>query len=545
MKIQKPWVSWEEFEALAGGSWTPAAHTHVKADITDTPWAWADVSKAGSNLTDLATRQHAGLTDVTSDLHHAQDHAAEHEVGGGDLLAFADITGFGTYLDQAVKQASSPIHVTVKLSALTDGYVPYHVSDAVGLANSPIRIDAPGVGIGIAPVAPNLLHIAEAAAWSILSIDCYSANGFYPTWKLRRSRSDVLGTITETQDGDILGSIFFQGVDNAPVFDRGATIQASQVGASGSRVGAKLTLDTYQAAGGRNVNQLHLAPDGKVGVGMVPTKDFHVNGDIQADTFLLAAGVTPNLGWLSDITLGSLEEGETIRYDQATAMWIDAWGIDYDNPRLVYKMWTEFFSPGSTTNDPWVGASLAGGTCAAAAATSNHPGQIRLSTGAVIGGGYRFMTAVDCIRIAGAEHSEFIFQTPPNFANVYSRLGFQDSITTGVVRDGVYVSLIANVLAGQTRNNLAASTTGTSYNMAVSTWYRAKIAVNSNATLVTFVLYSAAGVVLWTNTLAANIPTAAGRETGHGFVTWVSIAAVRVLLVLDMMIATRAGYITR
>jgi hypothetical protein len=41
-----------------------------------------------------------------------------------------------SYLDQAVKQASSPAFVTVKCSGLTDAYIPYHVSDAVGFANT-------------------------------------------------------------------------------------------------------------------------------------------------------------------------------------------------------------------------------------------------------------------------------------------------------------------------------------------------------------------------------------------------------------------------
>lgn len=75
MKIKKQWVSWEEFEKIQGGTWTPAAHTHEKVDITDTPWAWADVLKTGSNLTDLATRQHAGLTNITANQHHAQTHS--------------------------------------------------------------------------------------------------------------------------------------------------------------------------------------------------------------------------------------------------------------------------------------------------------------------------------------------------------------------------------------------------------------------------------------------------------------------------------------
>lgn len=40
---------------------------------------------------------------------------------------------------------------TVKLTSLTDGYIPYHVSDAVGLANSVIQSNTSNVGIGVAP----------------------------------------------------------------------------------------------------------------------------------------------------------------------------------------------------------------------------------------------------------------------------------------------------------------------------------------------------------------------------------------------------------
>lgn len=45
---------------------------------------------------------------------------------------------------------SSPVFVTVKLSGLTDGYIPYHVADATGLADSPIWTDATLVGLGTA-----------------------------------------------------------------------------------------------------------------------------------------------------------------------------------------------------------------------------------------------------------------------------------------------------------------------------------------------------------------------------------------------------------
>lgn len=40
-----------------------------------------------------------------------------------------------------LKTADGPTFVTVKCSGLTDGYIPYHVSDAAGFANGPLKSD--------------------------------------------------------------------------------------------------------------------------------------------------------------------------------------------------------------------------------------------------------------------------------------------------------------------------------------------------------------------------------------------------------------------
>jgi len=56
--------------------------------------AWGDVSKAGSNLTDLATRAHGGLSDAPADAHHPQLHAASHANGLGDELSHDALKNF-------------------------------------------------------------------------------------------------------------------------------------------------------------------------------------------------------------------------------------------------------------------------------------------------------------------------------------------------------------------------------------------------------------------------------------------------------------------
>lgn len=56
-------------------------------------------------------------------------------VAGGTTSKTLTVSGDAT-VDQSVAVASSPTFVTAKLSGLTDGFVPYHSSDAVGLTNS-------------------------------------------------------------------------------------------------------------------------------------------------------------------------------------------------------------------------------------------------------------------------------------------------------------------------------------------------------------------------------------------------------------------------
>lgn len=52
----------------------------------------------------------------------------------------ASFSGGGSY-DQDLNTTDSPAFVTVKLSGLSDGRIPYHVSDASGLADGPTKTD--------------------------------------------------------------------------------------------------------------------------------------------------------------------------------------------------------------------------------------------------------------------------------------------------------------------------------------------------------------------------------------------------------------------
>lgn len=181
----------------------------------------------------------------------------------------------------------------------------------------------------------------------------------------------------------------------------------------------------------------------------------------------------------------------------------------------------DFENIATTSQPPWTIASLSSGTFVAAAAgavTRNHPGVGRCTSSATANSGVRITTDAGQILLGGGEIFVCGFQII-TLATVTVRLGFHDTQSSIDAADGAYFEFNGTNIVGKTANNNTRSTTGTSFAPSINTWYGARIELNSNATLVTFTLFNESGsTVLLSDTLGTNIPTATGRETGHGFV---------------------------
>lgn len=163
---------------------------------------------------------------------------------------------------------------------------------------------------------------------------------------------------------------------------------------------------------------------------------------------------------------------------------------------------------------PFTTSAIGAGTIAQIASESQHPGIWRIASAAGANSGNSVGTfGVSSFLIGGGEVGEFVIRWPTT-TNVTSRAGWYDENTlTANPTDGVWIDLSGTTLTGKTANNGSVSTTASSFTITANTWYFARIVVNEGATLVTFYLYSAAGVLQWSDTLSTNIPTAAGRET--------------------------------
>ena len=168
-----------------------------------------------------------------------------------------------------------------------------------------------------------------------------------------------------------------------------------------------------------------------------------------------------------------------------------------------------------TEMPPWSHAAIAAGAMATLPGEPNHPGITRCTSGAPPNAGHRMFLSMDSFLIAGSESARLIFR-PQSLPQTTVRFGFHDSVDHLDAVDGVYIESVAGLVSGKTATNSARSTTVSNFQTVQGTWYSVLIVLNADASLASFYLYDEAGAELWSDALAPNIPTAAGRETGHG-----------------------------
>lgn len=214
------------------------------------------------------------------------------------------------------------------------------------------------------------------------------------------------------------------------------------------------------------------------------------------------------------------------------------------NPRLACD-----FLVGSNASamDPFLATSIGGGTInVPSVIAANHPGSTRIRNGTTSAdSGYYIGTNTAQIRLAGGERFESIFLLDTLVNNTF-RTGFMDTTTVADAVDGCYLEILATgVATGKTANNSVRSNTATTTTLVVATWYHLVIQLSSDASSVTFMIYDDSGVVIWTDSLTTNIPTAAGRELGAGFVATNSMLIAGDLAHLDYMVVEWKRRLTR
>lgn len=194
-------------------------------------------------------------------------------------------------------------------------------------------VDTNTGNVGIGTENPGAkLHIAESGisqSW----IDVYSiTDSIMPEIHLRKSGNGVIGTKTQTVDGEALGAVVFRGVRIGGDFSNGGIIRVSQSGAAGiNGIYGDMYLETYNASA-KNNNQLVLSSDGNVGIGTAsPGGKLDVNGTIyQRGGSLHADYVFEN-----DYNLESIEKHSTFMWSNKHLPAIPKATVDENGNEIV------------------------------------------------------------------------------------------------------------------------------------------------------------------------------------------------------------------
>jgi hypothetical protein len=204
-----------------------------------------------------------------------------------------------------------------------------------------------------------------------------------------------------------------------------------------------------------------------------------------------------------------------------------------DLATITHKILTDLIL---NTVMPWAAGALSGGSSTAVDSEDKHPGIYDIKNTTSANSGFRYYTGNIAV-LRGLEKTTFIFKTPASIsATSVIRLGFQNSINNNAPSNGVYINIANTTLDGRTVKDNTASTTATSYTISAGTWYRMTIEINTDATLITFKLYADnSDTVLWSNTLAANIPTAVLTHSLVAYDTGVTAITLGYLDYMDIV----------
>lgn len=211
-----------------------------------------------------------------------------------------------------------------------------------------------------------------------------------------------------------------------------------------------------------------------------------------------------------------------LQYDGVSSRWrVFAISPRAVNTRASARYVTDFLGRANTATDGaqdvWGSSVIGSGTNAFVAPEAGHQGILNFTSSSTNPSGGWCGTNADAILIQGGEASEFIFR-PQVLTNLQLRLGFLDGFTNSGVTDGAWVEVSSTGAAVlKTSNNSSVTTSSTIATLTSNTWYRCRIEVDDAAANVTAYIFDANGNQLGTQTNNANIPTGAGRSTGHGF----------------------------
>jgi hypothetical protein len=221
-------------------------------------------------------------------------------------------------------------------------------------------------------------------------------------------------------------------------------------------------------------------------------------------------------GTITNLTTSTVNLGGTSRTNWPRS---NERGYEWISSSMVYPEIS-----GAFAQYPWFGAVIASGTFwhGGSGYMGSDPTYLRAySSSSANSGGY-LLTYRDAFLLTNDYVGEFYFRPlATNSSTIRSRLGWQDSVTTALPADGLYMDRDGNQVSLIGRNN-SSTTQSSSYVIASNAVYFGSITTRnaSGGLAADLKLWDSTQTLVTTLSITNGTSNATGRESGFGWICW-------------------------
>jgi hypothetical protein len=215
-----------------------------------------------------------------------------------------------------------------------------------------------------------------------------------------------------------------------------------------------------------------------------------------------------------DLITNPPNNGDSLLYNKTTTLWENR-TEEFRLRQVSRVLSSDFIGLATQAIQPFSsGTYLSGAITVAPYFNGTNPGMLRISSSATPNSGGFFTTNSlsigNIFPIVGMQ-MDLVFRTPNTIIGIGStiRVGFMVVANTATdASNGFYMEIVDNQLYGKTANASVRSQTGTFFPITNGgVWFHMRVLYKAT-NLIEYSLYDMAGVLLWSDTLTTNIPTA-------------------------------------
>lgn len=275
--FSRPAPGFSEIKPSNNPQLSGAAITPNDISVTSSSDGCFDIDTADNTLTVDCSANRVGIGTASPDVKtHIQDGDASYTPDADSRLVVESDDSVETAISIGSLDSSRGSVLFQSPTTASNGSILYYHKDdsladtmILGVKNETLKVSITetGIGIGVNGDSPaEELHIEESNGAAIIRQVTYDDGASVSTIELRKSDTDTLGSLSQTDDDDGLGNVRAYGVDTGGNAELSADILFEQDGTAGGRVPGRILFRTATDVA-TVAERMRIDSSGNVGIG--------------------------------------------------------------------------------------------------------------------------------------------------------------------------------------------------------------------------------------------------------------------------------------